>query len=216
MLLRSPGLPARQTQQLLVTAVRVHEKPPKHKPPPQLPREDSDSGEDFADAQVRRALGAAASAPYAARLAAATGRNAAGGAAYAAAAAAAGAGLSAVERGATALRSMAAHVAHMRARREAAVEEAKRTRAQVAAAAAAAVDAQRDFGEAGQRYEFLQSLRSFVRDLCACLEHKVADVEALEEERLAAMKEMCAATRAQRREVCSRPAVHMAVTQAPA
>lgn len=106
-----------------------------------------------------------------------------------------------MERGTAALHGIADHVARMRARREAVVEDAKRTRAQVAAAASAAVDAQRDFGEAGQRYEFLQSLRSFVRDLCACLEHKVADVEALEAERLSAMKEMCAATRAQRGEV---------------
>lgn len=182
-------------------AVRVNEKPPKHKPLQDVAREDSDSGEDFADAQVRRALGAAATAPYAARLAAAAGRNAAGAGAYAAASAAAGGRAPAAERGAAALRGMADHVARMRARREAVVEDARRTRAQVAAAASAAVDAQHDFGEAGQRYEFLQSLRSFVRDLCACLEHKVADVEALEAERLSAMKEMCAATRAQRGEV---------------
>ena len=182
-------------------AVRVHEKPPKHKPLPDIQAEESDSGEDFADAQVRRALGATATAPHAARLAAAAGRNAAGGAAYAAAAAVSGTAVSAAARGAAALQGMADHVAHMRARRDAATEEAQRTRAQVAAAAAAAVDAQRDFGEASKRYEFLQSLRSYVRDLCACLEHKIADVEALEEERLSAMREMCEATRAQRTEV---------------
>lgn len=182
-------------------AVRVNEKPPKHKPLEDLPQQDSDSGEDFADAQVRRALGAAASAPHAARIAAAAGRSAAGGAAYAAAAAVTGGHVSAVERGAAALRGMEEHVARMRARRDAVREQAKRTSGQVAAAAAAAVDAQGAFKVAGERYEFLQGLRSFIRDLCACLEHKVADVEALEEERLSAMKEMCAATRAQRREV---------------
>eukprot|EP00892_Ulva_mutabilis_P011212 jgi/Ulvmu1/8463/UM043_0043.1 len=188
---------------LKFSGVRVHDKPPKHKPLSDALHEDSDSGEDFADAQVRRALGGATNAPHAARLAAAAGRNAAGGAAYAAAAAVSGGAVSAATRGVAALQGMASHVARMRARRDAALEQARRTRAQVAASAAAAVDAQRDFGDASGRYEFLQSLRSYVRDLCACLEHKIADVEALEEERLSAMKEMCEATRAQREEVMS-------------
>jgi hypothetical protein len=61
---------------------------------------------------------------------------------------------------------------------------------QVAASAASAVDADEKYREADDRYRFLQSLGAYTRDLCECLAHKIADVGALEEERLAAMLEL--------------------------
>lgn len=72
---------------------------------------------------------------------------------------------------------------------------------QVGASAADAVDADEKYREADDRYRFMQSLRAYIRDLCECLAHKIADVEVLEEERLAAMKELYADVRREREEV---------------
>jgi hypothetical protein len=74
---------------------------------------------------------------------------------------------------------------------------------QVAASAANAVDADEKYREADDRYRFLQSLGAYTRDLCECLAHKIADVEALEEERLAAMHDLYTDIRREREEVCN-------------
>lgn len=63
------------------------------------------------------------------------------------------------------------------------------------------MDADEKYREADERYRFMQSLRAYTRDLCECLAHKIADVEALEEERLAAMQELYADVRREREEV---------------
>jgi hypothetical protein len=76
---------------------------------------------------------------------------------------------------------------------------------QVAASAANAVDADEKYREADDRYRFLQSLGAYTRDLCECLAHKIADVEALEEERLKAMQDLCEHIHSEREEVCNRP-----------
>lgn len=64
------------------------------------------------------------------------------------------------------------------------------------------MEADEKYREADERYRFLQSLRAYTRDLCECLNHKIADVEALEEERLAAMQELFEDVRREREEVC--------------
>lgn len=76
------------------------------------------------------------------------------------------------------------------------------------------MDADEKYREADDRYRFMQSLRAYTRDLCECLTHKIADVEALEEERLAAMRELYADARRARDEVrrafsCSYPCPRM-------
>jgi hypothetical protein len=76
---------------------------------------------------------------------------------------------------------------------------------QVAASAANAVDADEKYREADNRCCFLQSLGAYTRDLCERLVHKIADVEALEEERLDAMHEIRSNISTEREEVLTSP-----------
>ena len=111
----------------------------------------------------------------------------------------------AIERGARALASIENLVGSMRERRKRDADTLKRTVAQRGAAAEAAATHDAAFHAAGERYAFLQQLRAYVRDLCACLQHKAADVAALEDAREEALRERGAAARAQRDEVRAQP-----------
>ena len=137
---------------------------------------------------MRRALGA--SAHTAANSTAAAPRPATGPAAV---------------RGADALAAVARLVSTLQDRRKRDAATLQRTRAQLNAKLAAAAAGDGAAAEAAERYKHLQEMRSFVRDLAACLAHKVAEVEALEEERSAAWTERAAALRSEHAEVMHRP-----------
>ena len=155
---------------------------------------ESDSDDEFASAQVRRALGGSAGT-HRARLEAAAARNAR--AAPTAASAAAGA----AARGAAALGAVETHVSALRERRARDERALQKTRGQLAAAIDGAQGHEAAFAAAGRRYTYLQELRAYLRDLCACLEHKAAEVEALEEARREVLRERRAAGGAERDEV---------------
>jgi hypothetical protein len=142
---------------------------------------DSDDG-DFAAAQIRRALGPSAPRTRPPSLSA-----------TAAAAVAA--------NGMDELSSIEALVNAMRERKAREERGLRKTRRQLEAALVGAADHESALAAAAERYEFLQKLCAYVRDLCACLAHNFADVEALEQERTEAMRAHCESVRGDRTEV---------------
>jgi hypothetical protein len=166
--------------------------------------EASESDDDFAAAQVRRALGAAASS-HARRLEAAAVLNASGGNSVglgSSSAGASGVAVGGAARGAQALGAIETLVDSLRQQKAQEERMLHKVQGQLTAAIGAVGDLDRRLTEAGARYSFLQEVRAYLRDLCACLEHKAADVEALEEARLEAMREHCKGSHAERDEVC--------------
>lgn len=149
---------------------------------------DSDDG-SFAAAQIRRALGPTAPRPRPSAPSAIAATAAAGGPGAVAA------------NGAAALGSIDALVSSMRERKAREEQDLRKTRGQLAAVLDGTAGHESALAAAAERYEFLQKLRAYVRDLCACLAHKVADVEALEQERAEAMRAQCASVRKDRTEV---------------
>lgn len=105
------------------------------------------------------------------------------------------------ERGAQALGAIEALVDSLRHQKAQEERLLHKVQGQLRAEVGGAGELDAALAAAGARYSFLQEMRAYLRDLCACLEHKVADVEALEEARLEAMRERCEGGRAERDEV---------------